>query len=102
SCNISSLISGKPPLLLLNQPYFRDFTKKLDSMGLGFQVSVTDAPVLTWDDIKGISQGGNEPKVEFGQPLPPGLTTRTATVKMDFLYLTAYKESSAVYTFSGI
>ncbi|EEM5330427.1 hypothetical protein GKT77_21115, partial [Salmonella enterica] len=28
SCNISSLISGKPPLLLLNQPYFRDFTKK--------------------------------------------------------------------------
>ncbi|EJA0691450.1 hypothetical protein MRR03_004302, partial [Salmonella enterica] len=76
--------------------------KKLDSMGLGFQVSVTDAPVLTWDDIKGISQGGNEPKVEFGQPLPPGLTTRTATVKMDFLYLTAYKESSAVYTFSGI
>ncbi|MDI5800634.1 hypothetical protein MJM79_23145, partial [Salmonella enterica subsp. enterica serovar Cerro] len=31
-----------------------------------------------------------------------GLTTRTATVKMDFLYLTAYKESSAVYTFSGI
>ncbi|VEA59578.1 membrane protein [Salmonella enterica subsp. salamae] len=70
-------------------------------MGLGFQVSVTGSPVLSWDDIKRISQGGNEPKVEFGQPLPSGITTRTATVKMDFLYLTAYKESSAVYTFPG-
>ena len=102
SCNISLLNQGIKPILLLNQPYFRDFSTKLDSMGLGVQVSVTGAPVLTWDDIKRISQGGNEPKVEFGDVLPSGkTTTRTAPVKIDFLYLKAYKESSAVYTFPG-
>lgn len=86
------------PELVFKLDYFKSFSKALDNAGLGMNLTITESgntPVLfSWDEIKGAS--GNELRKPFGKQLPPGITERTATIKMDILYTKAYSESSAV------
>ncbi|EGW7922156.1 hypothetical protein JGX56_004780 [Salmonella enterica] len=95
--------SGKLPMLVFNQEYFKNFSRTLDSMGLGFRMIIQESGSgntgnASWNDIKNIS-GGNELRKEFGTKLPIGMTERDATLTLEFLYTTAYSENSAVKNF---
>ncbi|EFT2485808.1 hypothetical protein HVH02_004799 [Salmonella enterica] len=103
NCQVASIYPGQKPALVFNQSFFSNFSSQLTKMGLGLQVTITEAgasPVIfTWEEIKGTG-GGNELRKAFGNVLPiKNETKHNATIKLDFLYLTAYKESSTVKTF---
>ncbi|EAQ6107485.1 hypothetical protein DRK59_26965 [Salmonella enterica subsp. diarizonae] len=94
------------PQLVFNRAYFSNFTSTLGGMGLGLQLTITEegqpSVFFSWDEIKGTG-GGNELIKTFGMTVPAGVTAeRSATIKLDFLYITKYNESSAVTTFPGI
>lgn len=97
---------NRKPALVFNQGYFSQLSVTLKKMGLGFQVTMTEngqTPVFySWDEITGTGSG-NELSKDFGDNLPAGVETqRRAVMKIDFLYLTAYGESSAVKDIPGI
>ncbi|EIK0627691.1 hypothetical protein LJT19_004238 [Salmonella enterica] len=87
------------PALVFNLPYFKAFAKTLDDSGLGMNLTITESgnnPVeFSWDEIRKTS--GNELIKNFGAQLPAGTTTaRSATIKIDILYVTAFSQSSTV------
>ncbi|EGY1755073.1 hypothetical protein JHS31_002422 [Salmonella enterica] len=105
-CHISIVKpSNTRPKLVLSYGYFGDFSRTLDNMGLGFQLTITEdgtSPVVfSWDEIKAI-KNGNELRKDFGNILPLGKpVSRMATLKLDFLYTKAYTSNSAVTAFPG-
>ncbi|ELF6713929.1 hypothetical protein RA350_004439, partial [Salmonella enterica] len=91
------------PALVFSQPYFTTFSSILKNMGLGIQFIITEkgkSATFTWDEIQKIANG-NELRKEFGEVLPSGISDHNATIKMDFLYTTEYKESSSVTNIGG-
>ncbi|ECV2982727.1 fimbrial protein [Salmonella enterica] len=105
-CHVSFIHPDRKPALVFNQGYFSQLSVTLGKMGLGFQVTMTEngqAPVFySWNEIKNTG-AGSELSKDFGDTLTTDkVTQRRAVMKIDFLYLTAYGESSAVKDIPGI